>query len=117
MSLLGVNPAPEPDREPEPRCEGAGPHPITCRCVAARTAHAMVDGDGDVFYPDSLDDARYFDRHYGARPLNPQKFNEWFGVEVPPVERCGPECSEQHTYTGACVLAPAGRVPGPGGGP
>jgi hypothetical protein len=72
----------------------------------------MVDGDGDVFYPDSLEDARYFDRHYGARPLHPAKFNEWFGVEVPSVERCGPECSEQHTYTGACVLAPTGRTPG-----
>lgn len=65
-------------------CEGTGPHRIDCTCIAAVTAHAMVGPDGDVFYPDSLQDAAHFTQHYGARPLHPAKFAEFFGQPPPP---------------------------------
>lgn len=37
--------------------------------VAATEPHAMVNDDGEVFYPDGAEDAAYFAEHHGARPL------------------------------------------------
>jgi hypothetical protein len=38
--------------------------------VAMTQPHAMVNDDGDVFYPDGPDDARHFVEHHGAWPLH-----------------------------------------------
>jgi hypothetical protein len=38
--------------------------------VAATQPHVMVNDDGDVFYPDSPEDAAYFAEHHAARPLH-----------------------------------------------
>lgn len=37
--------------------------------VAAMRGNAMVNDDGDVFYPDSPEDAEWFAEQHGARPL------------------------------------------------
>jgi hypothetical protein len=42
---------------------------------AVRSAsHAMVNKQGDVFYPDSEDDARWYAKGHDARPLNVNAF-------------------------------------------
>jgi hypothetical protein len=49
-------------------------HSITCIEVARQTPYAMINDHGEVFYPDGLEDARYFATAEHARPLNPGQF-------------------------------------------
>lgn len=57
-----------------------GLHRITCPAGAAdRLRYVMVDVDGDLFYPDDAEDAAFFVREHGARPLNPEAFRAMFG--------------------------------------
>lgn len=37
--------------------------------VAAQQPNAMVNDEGDVFYPDGPEDAEWFAREHGARPM------------------------------------------------
>lgn len=46
-----------------------GLHDIDCATVAETQPHAMVNDAGDVFYPDNAEDAQWFAREHGARPL------------------------------------------------
>lgn len=45
-------------------------HSVECLTVAVTQPHAMVNVQGDVFYPDSREDAEDFYNEYGARYLN-----------------------------------------------
>lgn len=66
MTLLGVTPA-------GPSCDCPGPlHLVTCPAVAAGQPQAMVNDDGEVFYPDGPEDADWFAAHHEARPLDPR---------------------------------------------
>lgn len=47
---------------------------VTSLEAAVEQPHAMVNEDGDVFYPDSAEDAAWFAREHAARPLNPNAF-------------------------------------------
>ena len=38
--------------------------------VARQQPHAMVNDEGEVFYPDSDEDARWFAAEHGARYIN-----------------------------------------------
>lgn len=42
-------------------------HSITCPVVASTQPNAMVNARGDVFYPDSAEDAAWFTAEHGAR--------------------------------------------------
>jgi hypothetical protein len=64
----------EPDEKPLPSIHSPE--------HAATQPHAMVDDDGCFWYPDSPDDAAYFAKHHGARPLNPDAFRNAF-TEAP----------------------------------
>lgn len=46
-------------------------NPIDSPAVAATQPHAMVNDAGDVFYPDSPEDAAWFAAEHNARPLHP----------------------------------------------
>lgn len=67
-------------------------HSVTCLTVAATQPNAMIDDDGDVYYPDNPEDADHFALHYGARPLDPDGFARVLG-DV----RVGPE-GDQHGH-------------------
>ncbi len=49
-------------------------HAITCFTVAWTQPHAMHNLAGEVFYPDSADDARDLARDFDARPMRPDMF-------------------------------------------
>lgn len=67
MTVLGVTPA-------GPRCTcNAAPtanHTVECAIVAAAAPNAMVNGAGDVFYPDCRADADYFSEYHAAVWVN-----------------------------------------------
>lgn len=42
--------------------------------ATAQQPHAMTNDQGEVFYPDSDEDAQWFTEQHGARPLNPAIF-------------------------------------------
>jgi hypothetical protein len=57
------------------------PHSITCLITAAGLPNAMVDIDGDVFYPDNPDDAMHFALNHHAFPLDLLGFGAWLAAE------------------------------------
>lgn len=62
MSLQGVTSG-------GPLCNCSGRHRIDCLTTAALTPHALVNNEGEVFYPDNDEDAAYFTEHHGAYPI------------------------------------------------
>lgn len=50
-------------------CGGQDVHSLHCLAVAATQPHAMINDSGEVFYPDNADDADFFAREHGARPV------------------------------------------------
>lgn len=59
-------------------CGSWGVHAITCMTVARECPYAMVDEQGDVYYPDNPDDADHFRDAYGAKPINAAEFEIWY---------------------------------------
>ena len=49
---------------------GTRPHAVECLITAANTPHAMVNEAGEVFYPDSPEDALLFAVDHGAEFLH-----------------------------------------------
>lgn len=52
----------------------AGLHSITCFVTAWTQPHAMFNLAGEVFYPDSAEDARELAAGFDARPMRPDIF-------------------------------------------
>ena len=44
-------------------------HTIWCLAIAASQPHAMINDEGEVFYPDNDADAALFARYHDAYPL------------------------------------------------
>lgn len=65
---------PPTDNQQPPRPCRCDPHQATCPTGAAEQPHTMVGPAGDVFYPDSPDDARWLAREHDAAPLHPNRF-------------------------------------------
>lgn len=59
-------------------------HSICCLISAATQPHAMIDDDGDVYYPDNPDDAQHFADAYGARMLDPTAGAAWLASFTDP---------------------------------
>jgi hypothetical protein len=49
----------------------ADPPSVHSPLAAVEAPHAMVNDDGDLFYPDGPDDAAEFAEHHGARFVDP----------------------------------------------
>lgn len=54
-------------------------HNIDCIAVAKTQPHAMVNDEGEVFYPDSPEDAAYFAEEHGAVRLAEMRGGETDG--------------------------------------
>ncbi len=48
----------------------SGKHSIHCPAVAQTQPNAMINSDGEKFYPDCLEDAAWFAEQHGARMFN-----------------------------------------------
>lgn len=47
--------------------------------MVAEQPNAMLDDTGGFFFPDDVEDAVWFAREHGARPLHPEAFRAMFG--------------------------------------
>jgi hypothetical protein len=57
-----------------PWCRHVDAHSIDCVETAKTQPHAMINRDGEVFYPDNIADAIAFAQDHGAWPLDPIEF-------------------------------------------